>query len=175
MPWLTSTSLQVLHQVSDLLSLSPEIRNTIWQMALCSEEPFTISDNYKVPGLLATSRQTRTEGVGIFHTCNTFRHIIHDMDASTLHRWVCLRRNCRTTRDLVRKAGDDLLCLQGGRHWADLKRWLDIIQDKRKCSINLRIVEGTDAESMVQEAARVQAIAIALRGQPKDVYEAAME
>jgi len=60
-----------------LLDLPPELRNTIYEHCVATEDPFYMVDSWaskksRVPGLLSVNRQTREEVSPIFYSTNTF-------------------------------------------------------------------------------------------------------
>ena len=155
-----------------LLSLPPEMRNMIWRFVLCLDNPIIINDTYQLPAVIQTCHQIRHEALIIFHSENKFEHTVNDLDASTFHKWAALSYDTLRPETFA-KLRSSYLAFTGERHWGNLKDWLDVLYEGEKPSWYFNIPEA-DVPGPGQEIARLQAIAMSLRGQPRDVYENAM-
>lgn len=98
-----------------LLELPAELRNRIYELVLLSPNKINVRKNFKPPGILAASRQIRSEAWKIFFAQNDFRFIIHSCDGSLVLKWTDTigLRNAR-------------ICLQpqGRPSWANLFHWM---------------------------------------------------
>jgi len=76
-----------------LLELSAELRNTIYRLALVSEDPIELEDADippMDPPLLKTCRQIRSEARGIFYKENKVIFLVEDWDISRIVKWLDL-------------------------------------------------------------------------------------
>ncbi|KAF2769771.1 hypothetical protein EJ03DRAFT_374270 [Teratosphaeria nubilosa] len=73
-----------------LLNLPPELRNTIYELALLSAQPIEIPSNGRLsaPPLIQVCRQTRSEATAIYYGQNAFRCIVVYEMCRTAYDWL---------------------------------------------------------------------------------------
>ena len=60
-------------QNASLLSLPPEIRNFIYTYALYNSSPIKLTGTQKMPSIIYTNRQIRSEKIAMWAAINTFQ------------------------------------------------------------------------------------------------------
>ncbi|KAF7192845.1 hypothetical protein HII31_05828 [Pseudocercospora fuligena] len=106
-----------------LLTIAPELRNQIYDLALIEEDSIQVSSTLKEPALLSVCRQIRSEARGIWFSENQFTFRVVDCDISLLLKsfaWV---------QDVPGKT--PLFKLRGRPNWANLMAWCKaVFEDK---------------------------------------------
>lgn len=129
------------HERASLLTLPPELRNSIYRYVLVPRGSFMITkDNYMQPPLLRTCRQLRQEASGIYYEENYFKIDCRDFDFTAdlgfaLHARVAIARG--------QTVAGRLLVSRTNASWQGLLRYLKAINEGR--GIRLRFNPKDDA------------------------------
>ncbi|KAK4500664.1 hypothetical protein PRZ48_008853 [Zasmidium cellare] len=107
-----------------LLGFPAEIRNRIYEHALIEDDAIDVNPTgLPQPALLCTSRQIRTEAIGIYYNSNKFRVLIQSWDGAKFTKFYEIFEKNTTTRNLY---ANIRLSFHGGPNWANLFRWLKV-------------------------------------------------
>ncbi|KAK3111750.1 hypothetical protein LTR53_012683, partial [Teratosphaeriaceae sp. CCFEE 6253] len=101
-----------------LFTLPPELRNAVYEYALTSPDmDIKVTKDLRIPPLIQTSRQIRSETRGIWHGGNTFTHDIQRCNADLFLAWL------RHLHAQGLKAESQVADPRGTLDWAALMRW----------------------------------------------------
>ncbi|KAK6417465.1 hypothetical protein LTR81_009214 [Elasticomyces elasticus] len=103
-------------QNSAFLALPPELRNTIYELALLRSDHIPVVKELQIPHLLHVSRQVKKEASGIWYEGNRFRHDIRNCDAELFQRFV---RHCKSLEMEV----TEQLRIYEVPNWSNLVAW----------------------------------------------------
>lgn len=138
-------------QPSALLSLPPEIRNTIWELTLAHNDKICVTPTLQHPALISTCRQTRSETKKLYFAANRFTLYMRDLDATLLLKW------CESVDEITGNRQSSQLTkikLLSSRNFDNLIQWCHWIHEGR----SLRTIYPKDPKESLR---RTRAVAIA--------------
>ncbi|KAK5739641.1 hypothetical protein LTR17_005125 [Elasticomyces elasticus] len=153
-------------QKSAFLALPPELRNTIYELALLQGHTISVHKQLRIPSLLHVSRQVKKEASGIWYEGNRFRHNILDCDAGLLQRF---NDHC----DNIDMKCPEELGIYETPNWSNLIEWCKGVH--AGYSESLPHDEGEDFNEVETVISSAHDIAIEAEGQPWEKCEALLK
>ncbi|CAK1354303.1 unnamed protein product [Cercospora beticola] len=148
----TTTEKQIAHNATDtnsavvqkkekasLLGLPPELRNKIYEYVVLEKERIKILPSLKLPGLLATCRQTRREAKMMWKRQNGFTFIIRNCDVKGLYKF----------QKVFDKGFNIQYQLAKEPHWLNLLRWCRWIYMTKQTPTNMSLRRPCTFQSFV--------------------------
>ena len=129
---------------SRLLSLPPEIRNTIYRYALVQGKISVRAPAFATaeqPALLQVNRQIRTEAINIYYHENEFLWLVEDFDATATAMW--------QQSSEARAQASHIFEFEGRRVWDNLFKWLKAFYSDETSGIGPVRLEQGGAEVVV--------------------------
>lgn len=129
---------------SRLLSLPPEIRNSIYELVLYHDAPIHVDSDLKLLPLLATCSGFHIEASSIWYRDNHFRAVGINCDATALHKWT---QNCCTVGQ--RDYFDVSIELRDRINWDRLVDWCYAVWKDDKARM---LVDEPGKSSIIHES-----------------------
>ncbi|KAK3617304.1 hypothetical protein LTR56_025372 [Elasticomyces elasticus] len=132
--------------VSRLMSLPPELRNSIYEYVLLEPDDIDVDTNLLPPALIQVSPQIKAEASGIWYAQNQFHNDIIDcnIEVAMKWRWHILRLGMPTSNGTS--------AILPSPNWTNLLRWCQYVCASGQ-AIRLNLEDDLNPEEAVVEAA----------------------
>ncbi|KAK3651626.1 hypothetical protein LTR56_004355 [Elasticomyces elasticus] len=142
-----------------LLTLPPELRNTIYELVLPQREDIPIIWFLRVPALLQVCRQIRNETLEMWHCGNTFTFVVQHCDADLLMRFY---KHLATVG--LQHVVEFQVEVKGKLNWTNLIRWCMAI-----CALgNPRVRSAAGGSTVKVKSGITAAVGLALECHERD-------